>query len=100
MPDPEPIPPQLDRAARAWARYKRLMKRIVLATFAAIGLSLLALRIKGEPAPVDLYIATLAGIGLAVLLGTALVGLAFVRGASGPNHNANGKEKNDEQRQA
>lgn len=99
MPDPEPIPPKLDRAAQAWARYKRLMTWMVLATFVAVVVSLLYLRSSGGPIPIHMFIATIAGVGLSVLLGTALMGLVFLSNASGHDDTASGKEKDDDQRQ-
>lgn len=100
MPRHDPIPPKLDRAARAWARYKRLTQRIAIAAIAAVLLSLVYLRSEGRAVPVDMMIAILAGVGLAVLLGTALMGLVFLGNASGRDAAASAKEESDDRHQA
>lgn len=96
----DPIPPKLDRAALAWARYKRLMSWMAIAAVVAVLLSLIYLKSAGRPVPVHMMIATVAGVGLTVLLGTALMGLAFLSNASGHDDAASGKERNDDQDQA
>ncbi|HEY9554539.1 hypothetical protein [Allosphingosinicella sp.] len=100
MPRHDPIPPKLDRAALAWARYKRLMSWMAIAAVVAVLLSLVHLKGAGRPVPVHMMIAALAGVGLTVLLGTALMGLAFLGNASGHDDAASGKERNDDQDQA
>jgi hypothetical protein len=83
MPQDQPIPPHLERSARAWARYRKLMKWMALAAAVAVALALLYLKSTGVPLPIHMVIATIAGVGLSVLLGTALMGLVFVSNASG-----------------
>ena len=100
MPRHDPIPPKLDRAALAWARYKRLMSWMAIAAVVTVLLSLIYLNSAGRPVPVHMMIATVAGVGLTVLLGTALMGLAFLSNASGHDDAASGKERNDDQDQA
>jgi len=82
MPRHDPIPrtrkTDYERAAVAWERYKRMMRRMVLLAAATVGLSLLYLKRSGAPMPLHLVVATMAGIGLIVLLGTGLMGLIFL----------------------
>ena len=83
MPGHDPIPPQrappdYERAAIAWARYKRTMKWMVLVAVVCVLLSLIYLKSFGDPVPVHMVIATIAGVGLTVLVGTGLMGLVFL----------------------
>jgi uncharacterized integral membrane protein len=90
MPNPDPIPPHLDQAALAWKRYRNLMKWMVLASVIAVILALIYLAAGGEPMSIHLVIATAAGVGLSVLLGTALMGLVFLSNRSGADDDAAG----------
>lgn len=85
MPRPDPVPPPRDyaRAAEAWARYKRMMRWMALAAFTAVLLALVYLKSFGDPVPVHMMIATIAGVGLTVLVGTGLMGLVFLSNRSG-----------------
>ena len=83
MPEHDPVPPSLERAAIAWARYKRLMSWMVVAAIVAVLLALIYLKSSGDPVPVHMVIATVAGVGLSVLLGTALMGLVYFSNNSG-----------------
>lgn len=49
----------------------------------AVALSLIYLRSAGGPLPIHMVIATVAGVGFSVLLGTALMGLVYFSNASG-----------------
>src|SRR3546814_19699061 len=75
MPRHDPIPPKLDRAALAWARYKRLMSWLAIAAVVAVLLSLVHLKGAGRPVPGPMRTAALEGVGLTGLLGTGLMGL-------------------------
>lgn len=92
MPKPDPIPerPRQDyaRAAEAWARYRRMMKWMALAALVAVLLSLIYLKSFGDPVPVHMMIATIAGVGLTVLVGTGLMGLVFLSSRSGHDEEA------------
>lgn len=80
MPRHDPTP---QGRADAWARYKALMSWMALAAAAAVVLALLWLWSTGIEMPIHLVIATIAGVGLSVLLGTALMGLAYFSSHSG-----------------
>jgi hypothetical protein len=91
MPQHDPTPrADYQRAADAWARYKRMMKWMVLAAVVAVLLALIWLRDGGEPLPIPMIIATIAGVGLSVLVGTALMGLVFLSSSSGHDDDAAG----------
>ena len=93
MPPQEPLPPQLEKAALAWARYKRMMKWMALAALLAVAAALLYLRASGEPMPIQMVIATIAGVGLSVLLGTGLMGLVFLSSSGGHDDAAGGDRR-------
>ncbi|HEX8527349.1 hypothetical protein [Allosphingosinicella sp.] len=101
MPRHDPLPrgpnaPDYERAASAWARYKALMKWMALAAFVAVLLALIYLKASGGPVPVHMMIATIAGVGLSVLLGTALMGLVFLSNASGHDESTSHGGADDE----
>ena len=88
MPRHDPVPPRrdprdLERSARAWLRYRKLMRWMALLAIAAVLLALLWLQQTGETLSVHMIIATAAGVGLSVLVGTGLMGLVFVSSRGG-----------------
>lgn len=100
MPRPDPVPARradYERAAAAWARYKAMMRWMVLAAFVAVLLSLIYLKSSGGPVPIHMVIATIAGVGLSVLIGTALMGLVFLSNNSG-HDDAAGQGGEDDRR--
>ena len=76
-----------ERSALAWDRYRRLMKWMLLAAGIAVVLALLWLASDGTPMSIHMIVATIAGVGLSVLVGTALMGLVFVSARSGHDDN-------------
>ena len=92
MPRPDPVPPKsapdYARAAAAWARYKQIMKWMALVALVAVLLSLIYLKSFGDPVPVHMMIATAAGVGLSILVGTGLMGLVFLSSRSGHDEEA------------
>jgi len=83
MPRHDPVPPSLERTARAWARYKALMSWMGLAALVAVLLALFYLWVTGTEIRLHMVIATVAGVGLSVLLGTGLMGLVYFSSHSG-----------------
>ncbi len=71
------------------------MKWSAVAAAAAVVAALLYLSASGEPMPVSMVIATIAGVGLSVLLGAALMGLVFLSNASGHDEDAAGGSGRD-----
>ena len=95
MPEHDPIPPHIERAALAWARYKKLMTWMAAAAVVAVVLALLFLKRDGEPMPLSMAVATAAGVGLSVLLGTALMGLVYFSSHSGYDDWAGGRGEDE-----
>ena len=83
MPEHDPIPASLERTAEAWRRYKRLMSWMAVAALVAVLLALIYLKSSGQPVPIHMVIATIAGVGFSVLLGTGLMGLVYFSNNSG-----------------
>ena len=94
-PAPRRSPAHIDRAASAWQRYRSLMKWMVLAAAVAVVAALIYLKASGGPVPLHMVIATIAGVGFSVLLGTALMGLVFLSNSSGHDETARGGERDD-----
>ena len=91
MPQHDPIPEPLERSALAWARYRRMMKWMVLAAALTVAATLLWLSTTGNPMPAHMIVATIAGVGLTVLVGTGLMGLVFLSNSSGHDDAASGR---------
>jgi hypothetical protein len=72
-----------DYAAFAWARYKKLMLWMVLASCAATLLGLGGLYLIIGTIPLHMMIATGLGVFVSVLLAAALMGLVFLSAGSG-----------------
>ena len=72
-----------DRAAFAWARYRRLMKWMAGFTLAVVIASLVLLGRSEGIVSVHFYIATALGIGAAMMLMAALMGLVFLSSGTG-----------------
>jgi hypothetical protein len=70
-------------AAFAWARYRRLMRWMMLVTVTLVlGAVVLLYRHNGMVS-IHFYIATALGIGFAMLLMSALMGLVFLSNGTG-----------------
>ena len=70
-------------AAHAWARYKRLMRWMLGFTGTVVIVALAVVYSQVGMASIHLYIATALGIGFAVLLMSALMGLVFLSSGTG-----------------
>ena len=94
--DPTPRrPAEQAPAASEWRRYRALMKWMLLASAVTVGLSLLYLS-WFEELRLHMVIATIAGVGLTVLVGTGLMGLVFLSSRTGHDEDANrGGSQND-----
>jgi heme O synthase-like polyprenyltransferase len=105
MPRHDPIPPralskseavrlqQIERSAQAWRRYRQMMKWMLLAAALTVAAALAWLASSGEPMPIHMIIATVAGVGFTVLVGTGLMGLVFVSNSSGHDDEASGETR-------
>ena len=85
MPRPDPVPTPRASALRRFGRTMRWMGLLSIAC-AAIAVWLVA---RGDSAwHINMMIATALGVGLTVLLGTALISLAYLSNASGHDEQA------------
>jgi polyferredoxin len=81
MPESDNPPSKL--APHVWARYWRLMRWMALAAIAAVIVSLAWLARGGGLMTIHMIIATVAGVGVSVLLAAALMLLVFMSAGSG-----------------
>lgn len=70
-------------AAHAWARYRKLMRGMFGITAATVGVALVMLYQEVGLVSVHFFIATALGIGAAMLLMSALMGLVFLSSGTG-----------------
>ena len=70
-------------AAFAWARYMRLMKWMMAITTVTIIVAVVLLYRSNGMVSIHFYIATGLGIGFAMLLMSALMGLVFLSSGTG-----------------
>ncbi|MCW3797630.1 hypothetical protein OMW55_07420 [Sphingomonas sp. BN140010] len=85
MPRPDPLP---SPRASAWMRFRRIMRWMSLVAILAAAAAVYFV-MRGEPdIKIHMLIATALGAGLSVLLGTALMTLAFVSSGSGHDEQA------------
>jgi len=70
-------------AAHAWARYRRLMRWMLGFTVAVVIVALGLVYEQNGMVSVHFFIATGLGIGLAMLLTSALMGLVFLSSGTG-----------------
>ncbi|MEO5705463.1 MAG: hypothetical protein ABIT10_13715 [Alteraurantiacibacter sp.] len=74
------------QAAHAWARYRRLMRYMFAGTVLVVIVALSLLYREVGMVSVHFFIATALGIGFAMLLMSALMGLVFL--SNGTGHDA------------
>lgn len=72
-----------ETASFAWARYRRIMRFMLLVTVGTVALALALLYDGESEATVHYYIAVALGIGLTMLLASALMGLVFLSHGTG-----------------
>ena len=70
-------------SAHAWARYKRLMRWMFAFTSVVVIAALALMYRQNGMVSVHFYIATALGIGFAMLLTSALMGLVFLSSGTG-----------------
>jgi ABC-type Fe3+-siderophore transport system permease subunit len=75
----------------AWRRYRNLMTWMAAAAAVAVALALVYLKATGTPMPIHMVVATIAGVGFSVLLGTALMGLVYFSNHSGHDETISAK---------
>lgn len=83
------------RAGAAWARFRSLMRWMVVVAMLAVVGALFYLRSGGGTLTVHMIIATTAGVGLTVLLGTALMLLVFLSAGTGHDEDAGARHEDE-----
>ncbi|WP_347302669.1 hypothetical protein V5740_11770 [Croceibacterium sp. TMG7-5b_MA50] len=73
-------------AAHAWRRFRRLMWVMLGITIAVVIIAMLILWHEGALVSVHFFIASALGIGLTMLLMSALMGLVFLSNGTGHDH--------------
>jgi hypothetical protein len=69
-----------------------MMKWMALASAIAAAVAVAYLKATSDAMPWQMVLATVAGVGLSVLLGTALMGLVFLSDRSGHDEAASGRD--------
>ncbi|WP_238147178.1 hypothetical protein [Rhizorhabdus dicambivorans] len=70
-------------AARAWARFRWIMRWVIATAMFSVAAALAYLWADGSPLTVAVVVATSAGVSLSVLLAGALMALIFMSSGSG-----------------
>ncbi|PKP95355.1 MAG: hypothetical protein CVT75_02395 [Alphaproteobacteria bacterium HGW-Alphaproteobacteria-14] len=78
-------------AAHAWARYRQIMKWLMAATILTVTIAVGLLFAFNGMISVHFYIAVAMGISLTMLLGGALMGLAFLSNGTGHDESVDNK---------
>jgi hypothetical protein len=84
------------QAARAWARYRWIMRWVIGAAMLSVAAALLYLKSDGSPLTATMVVATSAGVALSVLLAGALMGLIFLSSGTGHDDDVAGFEEDDD----
>jgi hypothetical protein len=87
MPQPDPIPTP---RASAWRRFRRIMRWMSLVAILTAAAAVWFVTEGESEIRIHMLIATALGAGLTVLLGTALMTLAFLSSSSGHDSEARG----------
>lgn len=82
-------------AARAWARYRWIMRWVIVAAALSVAAALIYLKADGSPLTATMIIATSAGVAFSVLLAGALMGLIFLSSGSGHDEDVVASDKDD-----
>ena len=72
-----------ENAAYAWARYRQIMRLLMLVTVATVAIAVGLLYAYKGAISVHFYIAVALGIAFTMLLGGGLMGLAFLSNGTG-----------------
>lgn len=83
-------------SGHAWARYRRLMRWMALLTLGVVAAAMALLSRQPGEVPVHFYIATALGIGAAMMLMSALMGLVFLSSGTGHDEAVTGLSDEDE----
>ena len=72
-----------EKAAFAWARYKRIMRFMFALTLLVVGRAMVAIFWSEAEVSPHFFIAVALGIGMTMLLASALMGLVFLSNGTG-----------------
>jgi hypothetical protein len=72
-----------EKAAYAWARFRRIMRLMMLITVGLVFGAVALLYRSNGMVSVHLYVATALGVGFTMLLASALMGLVFLSSGTG-----------------
>lgn len=72
-----------EKAAHAWARYRRVMRFMFLMTLGTVALAMVVIYRQAGPVPAHVFIGAALGIGFSMLLMSALMGLLFLSSGTG-----------------
>ena len=85
-----------EKAAFAWARYKRIMRFMLLLTILVVGAAMLAIFWSEAEVSPHFFIAVALGIGMTMLLASALMGLVFLSNGTGHDESIHNPLEDDE----
>ena len=80
-----------ENAAHAWARYRKIMRLLMLVTIATVLLAVGLLYAFNGAISVHFYIAAALGIAFTMLLGGGLMGLVFLSNGTGHDESVDNK---------
>lgn len=83
MPRPDPVPRRRVANPHAWARYRTIMRWMILLAIACVLVSLAYVRWATGDLTLQMGIAVSAGVFLTVVVGTGLMSLVFLSAGSG-----------------
>ena len=82
MARPSPLDDPVN-AAHAWARFRRLMRLMLLATVGTVAIAMALIYKQAGMVSIHFFIAAALGIGFTMLLSSALMGLMFLSSGTG-----------------
>ena len=85
-----------EKAAFAWARYKRIMRFMLMLTILVVGAAMLAIYWSEAEVSPHFFIAVALGIGITMLLTSALMGLVFLSNGTGHDESIHNPLEDDE----
>lgn len=85
-----------ENALHAWARYKRIMRFMLLVTIGVVALAVAILWSSEESVSIHFYIAVALGVGFTMLLTSALMGLVFLSSGTGHDEAVSDAREDDE----
>tara|TARA_Y100000815_G_scaffold272125_1_gene300311 strand:+ start:1655 stop:1984 length:330 start_codon:yes stop_codon:yes gene_type:complete len=85
-----------ENAAFAWARYRRIMRFMFALTLLVVGAAMVAIFWSEAEVSPHFFVAVALGIGMTMLLASALMGLVFLSNGSGHDESIHNPLDDDE----